>query len=78
MELIGNLLPWIQVILSIILIVLILVQQNEAGLGAGFGGSGGGGAQTFHTKRGAEKGIFITTIVVAILFGLLALLALFI
>ena len=76
MELLGNILPWIQVILSLALIVLVLVQQSEAGLGNAFGGSSGG--QSFRTKRGLEKGIFIATVIVSVLFGASALLALFI
>lgn len=45
----------------------ILLQQSDAGLGAGFGG-GDGFSSGHHTKRGAEKTIFISTIVIAILF----------
>lgn len=76
MELLGNILPWVQVALSVALILLVLMQQSEAGLGNAFGGSSGG--QSFRTKRGLEKVFFIATIVISILFGASALLALFI
>ncbi len=68
--------PWIQVALSLALIVLVLLQRSEAGLGQSFGGTGSGGA--FHTKRGAERVLFIATIVVGILFAASALGALII
>ncbi len=45
------------------LITLILLQSSQGGLGSAFGGSEG-----YRTKRGAERGIFIGTIVLAVLF----------
>ncbi|MDA0208350.1 MAG: preprotein translocase subunit SecG [bacterium] len=54
----------ISVILAIFLTGLILMQARGAGLGAGFGGDG----NVFTTKRGIEKRLHQTTIVVAILF----------
>lgn len=66
MENISNLLPYIQIVLSILLITAVLLQQSDAGLGSAFGGgddfSGG------HTRRGFEKTIFYTTIVLGVLF----------
>ena len=59
--------PYLQIVLSILLIGLILLQQSEAGLGTAFGG-GDGFSSGYHTKRGMEKTIFTTTIVVAIVF----------
>lgn len=67
-------LPFVQITLSVLLATLILLQQSEAGLGAAFGGSSDGG--TFRTKRGLEKTLFNATIVVAILFGIAAILTL--
>lgn len=76
MENLSNLLPYIQILLSILLMVVVLVQQSDAGLGGAFGGgdnfSGG------HTKRGAEKILFNATIVLGILFVLSTFLALII
>ena len=60
--------PYVQIILSVLLIGGILLQQTDAGLGSGFGG-GDGFSSGHHTKRGAEKTIFIATIVVAIVFA---------
>jgi preprotein translocase subunit SecG len=72
----ATILPWIQIVVSIVLVVLILVQKNEGGLGSAFGGGDTGGA--YHTKRGAEKYIFNLTIAFAILFGVLAIASLLI
>ena len=46
----------------------VLIQQSEAGVGGAFGG-GDGFSSGNHTKRGAEKVIFIGTIVISILFA---------
>lgn len=54
----------IQVVLAILLIIAILLQQRGAGLSGAFGGEG----NAYSTRRGAERIIFISTIVIAILF----------
>ena len=64
---ITGIIPYVQIILSTLLILGVLVQQSEAGVGGAFGG-GDGFSSVYHSKRGAEKFIFITTIVIAILF----------
>ncbi len=76
MDFLSEILPWAQVVLSVALIITILLQQSGAGLGGAFGGSDGTAIN--HTRRGAEKIIFQTTIVIAILFALSAFLGLFI
>lgn len=53
-----------QIIVSILLIALILLQPRGTGLGSTFGGEG----NVYFTKRGAEKVIFIITIVLAAAF----------
>ncbi len=73
MTIIANILPYLQIILSIILIVAILLQQSNAGVGGALGGGDGDGL--YHTRRGFEKFIFITTIVVGILFAISAIIA---
>jgi len=73
---IQALLPYIQIILSVIMVALILMQHSDAGAGAAFGG--GDMSSGIHSRRGAEKVIFITTIVVAVLFTASAFLALII
>jgi protein translocase SecG subunit len=57
-------LPAVQIGLSVLLVVLVLVQSKGAGLSGVFGGEG----NVYQTKRGAEKIIFVVTIVTAILF----------
>ena len=52
------------IILSVLLMLSVLLQQRGSGLGAGFGGD----SAVFTTKRGAEKVLFNTTVVLAILF----------
>ncbi|OHA59975.1 MAG: preprotein translocase subunit SecG [Candidatus Vogelbacteria bacterium RIFOXYD1_FULL_46_19] len=75
METLTQILPWIQLVLSIALIALILLQQNEASLGGAFGGSDTAGH--LHKRRGIEKLIFNATIIVAILFFSASIIALF-
>ena len=58
-----------QIIVAILLMAAILMQNRGAGLGGVFGGSGG----VYLTKRGLEKKLFITTIVLAVIFILLSL-----
>lgn len=55
-----------QVVVSVLLMLFILSQARGAGLSSVFGGTGG----FYHTKRGAEKVVFIITIVLAVLFVL--------
>jgi preprotein translocase subunit SecG len=58
-----------QIIISIALIAAILLQSKGSGLGSVFGGDG----SVFRTRRGAEKGLFQLTIILAIAFGLLSI-----
>lgn len=74
MELVTPFLPWIQIILSVLLVATILLQQTGAGLGGAFGGADS--ISGFHTRRGFEKTLFILTIVIAILFAGTALVTL--
>ncbi len=59
--------PYIQIVLAVLLIGGILLQRSEAALGSAFGG-GDAFSTGYHTKRGAEKTLFVATIVVAVLF----------
>ena len=76
MTIIANILPYIQIILSIILITAILLQQSDAGVGGVLGGGDGGGL--YHTRRGFEKFLFVLTIVIAILLTASSLIAIFV
>lgn len=73
MQIITKVLPFVQIGISALLVVTILLQQSDAGLGGAFGG--GDGTVTYHTKRGFEKVLFITTIVLGVLFFLSAFIA---
>ena len=73
MTIIAHILPYIQITLSIILIVAILLQQSGAGAGGAFGG--GDCSALYHTRRGFEKFLFYTSIVVGILFAVSAFVA---
>lgn len=63
--------PYAQMGLAFLLIVGVLLQQRGTGLSSTFGGAGVG----YSTKRGAEKVIFQATIVIAILFLTVCVLA---
>jgi protein translocase SecG subunit len=69
-------LPYIQIVLSILLVIAILLQKSEAGVGGAFGGSDNFNAG-FHSRRGFEQKLFYFTIIVAILFVISSLLTLF-
>ncbi|OGY46973.1 MAG: preprotein translocase subunit SecG [Candidatus Komeilibacteria bacterium RIFCSPLOWO2_01_FULL_45_10] len=60
----DKILQIVQLAAAALLVVFILIQQRGAGLGGIFGGESG----FYRTKRGAEKVIFILTIVFAIIF----------
>jgi preprotein translocase subunit SecG len=59
-------------IVSISLIAIILLQSRGAGLG-GLGGGDFGGGSGFHVRRGLEKLFFNLTIIVSVVFFILAL-----
>jgi protein translocase SecG subunit len=61
---ISGIISIIQIVISFLLVAAILLQQRGAGLSESFGGMGG----SYHTKRGLEKILFISTIILAILF----------
>ena len=69
-----NFLTILEIIVSILLVILVLIQAGDAGLS----GVWSGGGETYHSKRGAEKIVFIATIVCASLFILIAAAILFI
>jgi len=65
----------IQILISIALIAVVLLQQQGTGLGDAFGGGGGG---AYRSKRGFERVLHRTTIVLAILFVASAIGSLFV
>jgi len=63
-----------QIAVSIILIVLIAMQQRGTALGSAFGG----GSEFYSTRRGIQKKLFYSTIVLVTLFIVLSILGLII
>ncbi len=61
-----------QIAISILLVATILLQQRGTGLSATFGGEG----NVYRTKRGFERILFYTTIVLIVLFFVTALISL--
>lgn len=61
---IASFLQYVTVGSGILMIVCILLQQRGASLGAGFGSSG----ELYTTRRGLDKSLFDTTIVLAVVF----------
>jgi preprotein translocase subunit SecG len=62
-------LTFAQLGIAIVLIVFVLLQSRGTGLGEIFGGSG----ETYRSKRGLEKILFLATIVTAALFLLISI-----
>mgnify|MGYP006310352947 CR=1 FL=1 len=67
-----DILKIIQIVLAIALIASILLQNRGSGLSGVFGGSGGG--NMYMARRGLEKKLHISTIIVAVAFFLVVLL----
>ncbi|MGH7928473.1 MAG: preprotein translocase subunit SecG, partial [Candidatus Binatia bacterium] len=68
---------WLNILFLLVSIALtgaILLQARSAGLGSAFGG----GSEGFHVRRGSEKVIFRSTVILSGLFLALALTHLFI
>jgi protein translocase SecG subunit len=70
-------LPYIQIVLSIIIIILVLLQHSEGSAGGAFGQSDNWG-NAMRTRRGAEKFIFWLTIILTVLFFASAIITLLI
>jgi len=75
MESITNYLPYIQIILSVLIVAVVLLQKSDASAGGVFGGADNWNAG-FHTRRGFEKFTFIATIILASIFAIISLVAL--
>ena len=72
MAYLATILPYVQIVLSALLIVTVLLQRTGASLGGAFGADNF--SSGFHTRRGLEKTLFNATVVLGILFALSALL----
>lgn len=60
---------FVQIIVSVVLLLTILLQSKGTGLGSAFGGGG----EIYRTKRGVEKILYLSTIVLVIIFLLSSL-----
>jgi protein translocase SecG subunit len=60
----------LQIILSVVIITLILLQQRSSGTSGLLGGDSSG---FYQTRRGMEKIIFYSTIILSVVFVALAL-----
>ena len=54
----------IQIILGLLIIFIIVIQQKGSGLGAAFGSN----FSFYRSKRGAEKILFLSTIILSVAF----------
>lgn len=70
MVFLQQVLPYVQIGLSVLLIGAILLQRTGASLGGAFGVDNF--SSGFHTRRGLEKVLFRATILLGILFALSA------
>ncbi len=61
----AGLLPYIQAVLSIVVVVAVLLQQTGASMGGALGGDNFSAA--YHTRRGMEKTLFYVTIIAGVL-----------
>jgi len=59
-----NIISIAQIVISVLLMTAILLQQRGTGSSAIMGGS----SASYYTKRGFEKVLFVSTIVLVILF----------
>ena len=68
---IANILKYVEVVISILLIISVLLQNRSGGLGTVFGGVSGG--EFYRSKRGLEAFLYNSTIILGILFAVIAL-----
>lgn len=71
MVFLQGILPYVQIGLSVALILAVTLQRTGSSLGGAFGADNF--SSGFHTRRGLEKTLFNTTIVLGILFAASAL-----
>lgn len=76
MSFLREILPWVQIVLSVLIIGAIVMQRTGASLGGAFGADNF--TSGFHTRRGLERTLFYATIVLGVLFAGSALINLFV
>jgi protein translocase SecG subunit len=68
---ITDILKYVLVVISILLMVAVLLQNRSGGIGTVFGGSGGG--EFYRSKRGIEAFLYNGTVILGILFAIVSL-----
>lgn len=64
-----NILFYVQIIVSVLVVISVLLQNRAEGLGKMFGGGG----EVFRTKRGFEKFLYYSTIFLTIVLVVISL-----
>jgi len=64
-------LKYVEVVVSVLLIISVLLQNRSGGLGTVFGGVSGG--EFYRSKRGLEAFLYNSTIILGIIFSVVAL-----
>jgi len=59
----------IQIVVAVLLVLAVLLQHRGTSLGGAFGGAG----TVYRSRRGAEKILFYLTIILAVLFVIMAI-----
>jgi len=77
MQTLGTYLPYIQIVVSLLIIGAVLLEQSSGAIGGAFGG-GDNFATGFHTRRGFERVLLIGTTILAILFIVISFITLLI
>jgi preprotein translocase subunit SecG len=72
MVFLQHVLPYVQIVLSVLIIGAVLLQRTGASIGGALGGNDNF-SSGFHTRRGLEKTLFYATIILGILFAISAL-----
>lgn len=67
-----NVFTLLQIVVATLLIVTIILQQRGSTTGMTFGGNG----ESYRTKKGLERLLFYSTIVLAAIFAFISIIAL--
>jgi preprotein translocase subunit SecG len=68
---VGNILNIAQIIVAVGLIIIVILQASSSSAGSLMGGSD---SSVYHTRRGVERTLFNATIVLSVVFFILAIL----
>lgn len=71
MDFLQGILPYVQLVLSALIIVAVVLQRTGASLGGAFGADNF--TSGFHSRRGLERTLFYATIILGVLFAVSAL-----